>query len=106
MTAKNADLFKNVTRYTTPEERKAIERIDLDPSDLDEFMTLLRKGLIEAAAVHEAAVQDNMALRVETTVRLSRPVYNEKTDRVEDLTGTTAVTGEINATKVYKPGQP
>jgi len=69
-------------------------------------MALLRKGLIEAAAVHEKAVQDNMALRVETTVRLSRPVYNEQRDRVEDLTGTTAVTGEINARKIFKQDKP
>jgi len=103
MTAKRDDkLFKNVTRYTTEEEQHAVERIDLNAEDLDEFMTLLRKGLVEAAACHEKCVQDNMALRVETTFRLSRPVYNSETDRVEDFAGVTTVTSEIKAAKVYK----
>lgn len=97
-------LFKNVTRYSTPEERETVERIDLNPAELDRFMGMLRQGLIEAVSVHEAAVQNNMALRVETSVRLSRPVYNATTDRVEELVGEVKVQGELSATKVRRTG--
>lgn len=95
-------LFKNVTRYTTPDERASVERIDLNPEDVDQFMELLRNGLVEAASAHDAAVQNNMALTAEVSVRLSRPVYNENEDKVEQLTGSTTVSGNLGAKKVFK----
>lgn len=95
-------VFKNVTRYATRTERAQVERIELDPKELDGFMDLLRKGLIEAAAFHDAAVQNCMALNAELSIRLSRPVYNEKTDQVEDLVGSNVVRGALKAKKVMK----
>lgn len=98
------EVFKNVTRFATEDERQAVERIDLDPRELDNVMEMLRKGLIEAASIHEAAVQDNMALRVETSIRLSRPVYNDESDSVEELVGKAEVQSEVTAKKVRKKG--
>lgn len=95
-------LFKNVTRYMTPDERAKVERIDLNPEDVDQFMELLRNGLVEAASAHDAAVQNNMALTAEVSVRLSRPVYNETEDKVEQLTGSTTVSSNLEAKKVFK----
>jgi hypothetical protein len=98
----NEPIFANVTRYTTPEERAKVERIDLDPKDIDEFMELLKKGLVEAAGAHDAAVQNNIALSAEVSVRLSRPVYNEKLNLVEELVGTSTVKSALSASKIYK----
>jgi hypothetical protein len=95
-------VFKNVTRYATPDERDQVERIELDPKDLDGFMELLRKGLIEAASMHDAAVQGCMALNAELSIRLSRPVYNAETDMVEELVGTESVRGSLRASKIMK----
>ncbi|GAB5545563.1 MAG: hypothetical protein RLO52_29410 [Sandaracinaceae bacterium] len=95
-------VFKNVTRYATPDERDQVERIELDPKDLDGFMELLKKGLIEAASMHDAAVQGCMALNAELSIRLSRPVYNAETDMVEELVGTERVRGSLRASKVMK----
>ena len=99
---KNDKLFKNVTRYTTDEEREKIKRIDVNPEDIENVMELLRNGLIEAAGSHDAAVQDNMALSAEFTVRLSRPVYNKDEDSVEELVGKKEVKTTVRAKKVYK----
>ncbi|NHU42994.1 hypothetical protein [Rhodococcus sp. A14] len=95
-------VFKNVTRYTTEEERAKVERIELDPDDLDGFMDLLRKGLLEAASTHDAAVQNCMNLTAELSIRLSRPVYNEERDLVENLEATEIVRGELRAKKIMK----
>jgi hypothetical protein len=95
-------IFKNVSRYTTPEEQAQVERIDLDPEDLDRFMDMLRSGLLQAAAVHDTAVQRNFALSAETSIRLSRPVYNAETDLVEQHEGKIEIKARLKAHKVYK----
>jgi len=100
--SKKDALFKNVTRYTSAEEREKIERIELNDEDIHHFMELLKNGLIEAASVHDAAVQDNMALSAEFSVKLSRPVYNEKTDSVESLSGKSEINSVVRARKVFK----
>jgi hypothetical protein len=101
-TSGEANPFKNVSRMTTPEEQEAIEAIELEARDLDEFMEKLRQGMIQAASAHKHAVQDNFALRVETTVRLSRPVLSESENKVEDLVGKAEVSGDVKAKKKYK----
>ncbi|WTO32905.1 hypothetical protein OG399_45500 [Streptomyces achromogenes] len=57
----------------------------LDAGDVDEFVNLLRNGLIEAPADHETTQQDNFALRAETSEKLSRPVLNGHGEVVEEL---------------------
>ena len=95
-------VFKNVTRLLTPEERARVERINLDPKDIDHFLDLVRRGLVQAASAHDAAVQDNVGLSVEASIRLTRPVYNQETDSVEELKGKSEVQGQIAAKKIYK----
>lgn len=90
----------DVTRYTTPQERNNIVGIALDPTDVDAFVDLIKKGLVEAAADHETTVQDNFALRAETTVRLSRPVRDENGQVVEHV-GRELLEGTIRGRKVY-----
>jgi hypothetical protein len=97
-------IFRNVTRYSTDEERAAVDRIDISAEDLEEVMKLVRRGLLEAALVHEGAVQENFALRVETSVRLSRPVYNEESDQVEELVSRAEVDTTVNAHKIFNEG--
>jgi hypothetical protein len=94
---------EEVTRFTTPEEREEIAGIELDPADVDHFMDMVRKGLIEAAAQHESAVQKNFALSAETSIRLSRPVRGDNGE-VTELVGRHLTAGRVRARKVYKPG--
>lgn len=89
-----------LTRFTTAEERENIEGIALDDGDVAHFMDLLSKGLVTAAAASDAAVQDDMALTVETSVRISRPVRDG--DQLAEVVGREVVTGRIKARKVYK----
>ena len=96
------NVFKNVSRLLPAEEQAAIESIELEAHELDEFMEKLRQGMIQAASASKHAVQDNFALRVETTIKLSRPVYNEETDKVEDLVGKAEVSGEVKARKIQR----
>jgi hypothetical protein len=91
-----------LTRYLTAEEREKIDRIELDPHDLEQFMKLMKQGLLRAACRHDAAVQDNFALRAETSIRLTRPVYNSETGLVDQLVGDSQVGGEIRGKKIYK----
>jgi hypothetical protein len=91
---------EQLTRFTTPEERENIAGIELEPDDIDHFMDLLRKGLIEAAAIHEGAVQENFGLSVETTISLSRPVKGED-GAVVELEGKERVEGRLRARKVF-----
>lgn len=95
-------LFADLSRPTTSDEREAIDRIELKDDDLDKFMDLLRKGLIEASAAAEQAVQDNFALRVETSIRVSRPVYDKSDHTIGEVVGRKDVSAKIAAKKVYK----
>lgn len=90
----------DVTRFTTPDERSNTKNVELEAVDVGYFTELLRKGLIQAAAEHVAAVQDNFALRAEMSIRLSRPVRNEKGEIVE-LVGREVLEGTIRARKIY-----
>jgi len=90
----------NLTRFTTTEERENTKCIELDTADLEKFMELLRSGMIEAAAEHVAAVQDNFALRAEMTIRLSRPVRDNQGE-VTELVGRNMLEGTVRARKVY-----
>ena len=89
-----------LTRYTTPEERDNIAGVVLDPSDVATFMDLVGKGLISAAGRHDSAVQNDMGLSAEVTVRLSRPVATDDGD-IEELVGREVVTGRLHAQKVF-----
>lgn len=91
---------EQVTRYTTPEERENIAGIEIEAEDIDHFLELLRKGLVEAAAVHEAAVQENFGLSVESSIKLSRPVRNDEGEVVE-LEGEQKIEGRLRAHKVF-----
>ncbi|MDO0917758.1 hypothetical protein QQM39_45365 [Streptomyces sp. DT2A-34] len=88
-----------LTRFTTSEERENIVGIDLDPVDVDHYMDIVRKGLVEAASAADAAVQDNFGLRAEVSIRLSRPVAEG--DDVKEVVGRHTATGRIKARKVY-----
>jgi hypothetical protein len=99
------NVFKNVSRQTTLEEQALINQIEIEADDLDEFMELLRQGMIQAAQPHKHAVQDNFALRVETTIRLSRPVYNAEDDVVEELIGEEKIQGKLTGIKRYQQDQ-
>lgn len=88
-----------LTRFTTEEERQNITGVNLNEADVDHFMDLFRMGLVGAAAAHEGAVQDDMGLSVEASIRISRPVRDG--DRITDLVGRETVTGRIAAKKVY-----
>ena len=90
----------DLTRYTTPAEKANIVGVDLDPTDVTHFMDLVSKGLVTAAAKHDDAVQDDMALSAEVSVRLSRPVRNADGE-VEEVVGREVVTGHLTARKVY-----
>jgi hypothetical protein len=90
-----------ITRFTTEEERENIAGIELNQNDVDNFMDLLRKGLVEAAQLHETAVQGNFALRAETSIRLSRAVRDED-NSVTELVGREMTEGTIRARKVFK----
>jgi len=90
----------DLTRRTTAEEQKNIVGIDLDGGDVDKFMEMFRKGLVSATALHEAAVQNNMALSVEATVRIGRPV-REDDGTIGEIVGREVVSGRIEATKRY-----
>lgn len=92
---------ERLTRFTTDEERENILGIELDAADVDKFVDLVRSGLVEAAADHDTPVQDNFALRAETTIRLSRPV-RAGDGRIVDHVGREVLEGTIRAKKVYK----
>ena len=89
-----------LTRYTTDEERANIVGVNLDDVGVDHFMDLVRKGLVQAASRHEAAVQDDMALSAEVSIRLSRPV-KAASGEIEEVVGRETVEGRITARKVY-----
>jgi hypothetical protein len=89
-----------LTRYTTDEERDNIAGVVLDPADVADFMELVSKGLISAAGRHDAAVQNDMGLSAEVTVRLSRPVATDE-GTVEEVVGRETVTGRLQARKVF-----
>jgi hypothetical protein len=89
-----------LTRFTTAEERANIVGVDLDAGDVTHFMDLVEKGLVSAAAEHEAAVQNDMALSAEVTIRLSRPVRADD-GQVAEVVGREIVTGRVTARKVY-----
>ena len=89
-----------ITRYTTEQERDNIAGVVLDPSDVQHFMDLVSKGLITAAGRHDSAVQADMGLSAEVTVRLSRPVVGDNGD-LEELVGRETVTGHLKAHKVF-----
>ncbi|GEM_PF-7112859 len=91
---------QKLTRFTTAEERENIVGVDLNDGDVEHFMDLFRMGLVSAAAAHEAAVQDDMGLSVEASVRISRPVRVDGGD-VAEVVGRETVTGRIMARKVY-----
>ncbi|KOG63995.1 hypothetical protein ADK76_10820 [Streptomyces griseoflavus] len=90
-----------VTRYTTPEEKANIAGIDLNADDVDYVMDLVKKGLVGAAALHEAAVQEDMALGANVTVALTRGGIAAEDGGDEELTGTEEVTGTIRARKIF-----
>jgi hypothetical protein len=90
----------DLTRYTTDAERENIVGVNLSDQDVDHFMDLVRKGLVTAASRHDAAVQDDMALSAEVSIRLSRPVRAEGGD-VEEVVGREVVEGRLTARKVY-----
>ncbi len=90
----------DITRFTTPEERNNTLGVELEKADIEHFTELLRKGLVEAAAEHVHAVQNNFALRAEMSVRLSRPVRNEQGE-VTELVGRNLLEGVIRARKIY-----
>ncbi|MEU5108450.1 hypothetical protein AB0H07_40380 [Streptomyces sp. NPDC021354] len=90
-----------VTRYTTDEERTNIAGITLNDNDVAHVMDLVSKGLVSAAAMHEAAVQEDMALSAKVTVQLTRGGIAGAEGGVEELTGTEEITGEIRASKVF-----
>lgn len=89
-----------LTRFTTAEERDNIAGIALDQSDVAEFLDQLKKGLLDAAQMHDTAVQDNFGLRAETTVRLSRPVRDQDGAVVEHV-GHQMITGTIRGEKIF-----
>lgn len=90
-----------LTRFTTPEERRNIVGVTLAENDVTHFMDLVNKGLTEAVSVHDSAVQDDMALSAEVTIRLSRPVKAED-GAIEEVVGREVVTGRLTARKVYE----
>lgn len=89
-----------LTRYTTDAERANIVGVNLSDTDVDHFMDLVRKGLVTAAGRHDAAVQDDMALSAEVSIRLSRPVRAED-GTVDEVVGRETVEGRLMARKVY-----
>jgi hypothetical protein len=89
-----------LTRYTTKEEQDNIAGVQLDPGDVEHFMDLVNKGLISAAGRHDAAVQNDMGLSAEVTVRLSRPVAAGD-GQIEEVVGREVVTGRLKASKVF-----
>ena len=44
--------------------------VEFDQASIERFSRLLRDGLMEAAAIHEGAVQNNVALSATTTISL------------------------------------
>jgi hypothetical protein len=90
-----------VTRYTTPEERANISGIELDPGDVAHVMDLVSKGLVGAAAMHEGAVQEDMALTAKVTVTLTRGGIADGEGKVGELVGTEEVGGTIRARKQF-----
>ena len=90
-----------VTRYTTPEERANISGIELDHGDVEHVMGLVRKGLVGAAAMHEGAVQEDMALTANVTVTLTRGGIADDDGKVGELVGEEEVGGTIRARKQF-----
>ena len=90
-----------VTRYTTPEEQANISGIDLDTGDVAHVMDLVKKGLVRAAAMHEGAVQEDMALTAKVTVTLTRGGIADDDGNVGELVGTEEVGGTIRARKQF-----
>jgi len=99
--AEQGNAVPDRTRLTTPGERENIAGIELDPTEVDHFMDLVRKGLVEAASAHDAAVQDNFGLRAEVAVRLTRSVADAD-GSVSEIVGDEVVGGHVGARKVYK----
>ncbi|WP_327357786.1 hypothetical protein [Streptomyces sp. NBC_01304] len=90
-----------VTRFTTPEERANIAGITLNDDDIEHVLSLVSKGLVGAAAMHEGAVQEDMALSARVTIELTRGGIDDGEGNVSDLTGTEEVTGTIRAQKIF-----
>lgn len=93
-------MTKKHSRFTTQEERANISGINLNESDVDQFLGMMKKGLLNSASVHDAAVQDNFGLRADVTVRLSRPV-NDGNGGLSEVESFTMEGGEIRASKQY-----
>ncbi|WP_435058070.1 hypothetical protein [Streptomyces sp. bgisy060] len=89
------------TRYTTPAEKENIAGIELDADDVTHVMSLVDKGLVGAAAMHEGAVQEDMALSAKVTVELTRGGIAGTDGSAEELTGTEEITGTIRARKIF-----
>lgn len=90
-----------VTRYTTPEEQANISGIELNTDDVAHVMDLVKKGLVGAAAMHEGAVQEDMALTANVTVTLTRGGIADEDGKVGELVGTEEVGGTIRARKQF-----
>ncbi|WP_018588699.1 hypothetical protein [Salinispora arenicola] len=93
--------MNHLTRYTTAQERQNIAGVTLADEQVSYFMDMVSKGLTGAVQAHDSAVQDDMALSAEVTVRLSRPVQTDD-GTVEEVVGREVVTGRLTARKVYK----
>ncbi|MYU01445.1 MULTISPECIES: hypothetical protein [unclassified Streptomyces] len=91
---------KKLSRFTTPDERANISGINLNESDVDQFLSMMKQGLLSAASAHDAAVQDNFGLRADVSVRLSRPV-NDGQGGIAEVETFTMEGGEIRASKEY-----
>lgn len=89
-----------LSRFTTPEERANISGINLNESDVEAFLEMMRNGLLGGASAHSGAVQDNFALRAEVTVRLSRPVSDTE-DSVTELSSVVSHVAKLRASKEY-----
>lgn len=90
-----------VTRYTTDEERANIIGIDLDPTDVQDLLGRIEMGLVSAAAMHEAAVQENMGLSAHVTVTLSRGGVQNADGGTDEVVGTEEIAGVIKARKTF-----
>jgi hypothetical protein len=103
MKFENTDFpYENLTRRLTAEERAMVSGVKLNEEDVDRLVEKFRNSITQASGASSGAVQDDMTMNAEITVRLSRNVVSADQKRVEELVERTTVSEVLHASKIFK----
>lgn len=94
--------YENVTRVLTAAEKALVSGVVLNEQDVDRLVEKFRNSLTDAAITHSGAVQDDININAEVTVRLSRHVEADDHKKVNELIEREVITDVVRGSKVYK----